>query len=37
MGREVSWVGAGGTVGKRVKWVSRRKRRPRRRTGDVFQ
>ena len=21
MGREVSWVGAGGTVGKRVKWV----------------
>ena len=37
MGREVSWVGAGGTVGKRVKWVSGRKRRPRRRTGVVFQ
>ena len=28
MGREVSWVRAGGTVGKRVKWVSERKRRP---------
>ena len=37
MGKEVSWVGAGGTVGKRVKWVSGRTRRQRRRTGDVFQ
>ena len=37
MGREVSWVEARGTVGKRVKWVSGRKRRRRRRTGVVFQ